>query len=138
VNKRLAAGFAAATMTASVFGVATSAPASAAPTPCATYPAGQQFNFTATPTDVTVKRNTNVVLNAVLSRGEAKTPCEGYLTALYYTFQPHGIQQSKRTNARGVAPYIARIRSSRNYFFVLYYGDIVKRSAQVGSIHVTD
>jgi hypothetical protein len=137
VKKRLAAGFAAATMTASVFGLATAAPASAAPTPCATYPAGQTYNFTATPVTVTVKRNANVVLNAVLSRGASHAPCNGYLVGLYYTFAPSKVQQSKRTNTRGVAPFIAGIPSSRNYFFVLYYGDLVKRSQQIGTIHVS-
>jgi hypothetical protein len=139
MKKRLTAGLLAAATATSLAAGATPAGASTAssPQPCATYPPGLTFVLTAVPARATINKGTNIAINAVLTRGPNQVPCNGYLTALRYGYAPSVNQQAKRTNSRGVAPYIAtHVRSNRTYFFILYYGSIVKRSRNVGQIFV--
>ena len=139
MKKRLSAGLLAAATATSIATGVTPAAASTPdhPLPCATYPPGLTFVLTAVPARATVNKGTNIAINAVLTRGPNRVPCAGYLTALRYGFAPSKNQQAKRTNTRGVAPYIAtNVQANRTYFFILYYGSIVKRSQNVGQIFV--
>lgn len=133
--KRLAAGLLAVASTLAIVG-ATPAVAADSAQPCAVYPPGQTYYITAIPNRAVINRGTNIKLVAVVARGPRRTPCNGYLTILRYGFAPNTNAQWKRTDARGVAVFIAiNIRANRTYFFRVYAG-VVRRSANVGLIIV--
>lgn len=81
MNKRIAAGLLASGMTATVLGVATAPPAAATPKPCGTYPPGQFYQLTRTPTYGRVVSGTVVGTRGTLRRGGHA--CEGFELGFY-------------------------------------------------------
>jgi hypothetical protein len=81
MNKRLAAGLLASGMTATVFGVVSAQPASATPTPCGTYPPGQSYQLTRTPTHAEVAVGSIVGTRGTMRRGGQA--CVGFEMGFY-------------------------------------------------------
>jgi hypothetical protein len=80
MNKRFAAGFLATASTAAVLALP-AASASAAPSPCGVYPAGQAYALQIVPRSARIKKDTIVSARGTLRRGGE--PCVGFPLGVY-------------------------------------------------------